>query len=103
MGIILSVNACMVPFMKTFGVEKVNFPYHFAVSIDIQHALGALVKEYSKRPTPDRLGYSTGTVDEDDNEVGEVDDDGTSVVNGVYNTAGFVENHFQKIKKSQCC
>ena len=68
MGIILSVNACMVPFMKTFGVEKVNFPYHFAVSIDIQHALGALVKEYSKRPTPDRLGYSTGTVDEDDKD-----------------------------------
>ena len=38
-------------------------------------------------------------VDEDDKEVEEVDGDGPSVGNGVYNTSGVVENHFQKIKK----
>ena len=31
----------------------------------------------------------------------EVDDGGTSVGNGAYNTAGVVEKHFQKIKKSE--
>ena len=44
MGIILAVNAWMVPFMKTFGVEKGNFLSPFDVSIDIPHALGELVK-----------------------------------------------------------
>ena len=44
-GIILSVNAWMVTFMKKSMVEKVNVLYHFAVSIDIPHALGELVKE----------------------------------------------------------
>ena len=100
-GIILSVNAWMVTFMKKSMVEKVNVLYHFAVSIDIQHALGELVKEYSRRPVPDRRRYSTGTVDEDDKEVEEVDDDGTSVGNGEYNTDSVVEEYFQKIKKSE--
>ena len=31
----------------------------------------------------------------------EVDDDGPSVVNGAYNTAGVVENHFQMINNSE--
>ena len=45
MGIILAVNAWMVPFLKTFGVEKGNGLSPFAVSIDIPHALGELAKE----------------------------------------------------------
>ena len=45
MGIILEVNEWMVPFLKTFGVEKVNGPSPFSVSIDSQHALVDLVKE----------------------------------------------------------
>ena len=56
-------------FLKTFGVEKGNGLSLFSVSIDIPHALGELVKEYFKIPTPDRRGCSTGTVDEDDKEV----------------------------------
>ena len=36
--------------------------------------------------------YITGTVEEDYKEVEEVDDGGTSVGNGAYNTAGVVEN-----------
>ena len=54
MGIILAVNAWMVTFLKTFGVEKGNGLSPFAVSIDIPHALIELVKEYFKRPTPYR-------------------------------------------------
>ena len=46
-----------------------------------------------------RRGYSTGTVDEDNKEVEEEDDYGPSLGNGPYNTAVFVENYFQKIKK----
>ena len=44
MGIILVVNAWMVPFLKKFGVDKGNGPSPFGVSIDIPHALGELVK-----------------------------------------------------------
>ena len=44
MGIILAVNAWMVTFLKTFGVEKGNGLSPFAVSIDIPPALGELVK-----------------------------------------------------------
>ena len=44
MGIILAVNAWMVTFLKTFGVEKGNGLSPFAVSIDIPPALGVLVK-----------------------------------------------------------
>ena len=44
--------------------------------------LGELVKEYFKRPTPDRRECSTRTVHEDKKEVVEVDDDGPSVGNG---------------------
>ena len=44
MGILLVVNAWMVPFLKTFGVEKGNGQYTFPVSIDSPHALGELVK-----------------------------------------------------------
>ena len=99
MGIILAMNAWMVPFLKTFGADKGNSLSTFAVSIDIPHALIELAKEYFKIPTPDRQGYSTGKVDENDKEVEEVDDDGPSVVNGAYNTAGVVKNHLQKIKK----
>ena len=83
MGIILAVNLCMVPFLKTFGVEKVNCLYLFALSIDSSHALSELVKEYVKRPTPDRWGCITGTVDEDYKEMEEVDYYGPSVGNGV--------------------
>ena len=54
MCIILAVNACMVNFLKTFGVYKGNGLSHFAVSIDISHALIDLVKEYFKIPTPYR-------------------------------------------------
>ena len=92
MGIVLEVNAWMVIFMKEFGVEKGNGLSTFTVSIDSPHALGDLVKEYFKIPTPDRQGCSTGTVDEDDKEVDEVDDYDPSVENGAYNTAGVVEN-----------
>ena len=87
----------MVPFLETFGVEKGNGLSPFDVSIDSPHALGDLVKI----PTPDRRGYSTGMVDEDDKEVEEVDYDGPIVGNGAYNTAGVVKNYFQKIKKSE--
>ena len=65
MGIILVVNAWMVPFMKTFGVEKVNGLSTFSVSIYIPHTLSELVKEYLRRPTPYRWVCITGTVDED--------------------------------------
>ena len=41
------------------------------------------------------------TVDYDNKEVEEVDDDSPSVGNGAYNTAGVVENHFHRIKKSE--
>ena len=99
MGIILAANVCLVPFLKKFGVEKGNGISHFDVSIDIPHALGELVKEYFKIPTPERRVNSTRTVDEDENDVEEVGNDGPSVDNGAYNTAGLVENHFQKIKK----
>ena len=98
MGIILAVNAWMVTFMKAFGLEKGNGLYPFAVSIDSPHALSELVKEYSKIPTPDRQGCSTGKVNEDDKEVVEVDDDGPSVGNGAYNNYDVVENHFHNIK-----
>ena len=54
MGIILAVNAWMVPFLEKFGVEKGNGLSHFAVSIDSSHALIDLVKEYFKIPTPYR-------------------------------------------------
>ena len=101
MGIILVVNAWMVPFIKTFGVDKGKGLSHFSVSIDSPHALYELVKEYFKIPMPDSRGYSTGTVDEDDKDVEEVDDDGSSVDNGVCNTNGVVENHFQKNKRSE--
>ena len=101
MGIILAVNAWMVPFLKTFGVDKGNCISPFSVSIDSPYVLGELVKEYFKRPTPDRRGCSTRKVDEDDKEVVEVDDDGPSVGNGAYNTSNVVENHFQNIKKSE--
>ena len=86
--------------MKTFGVDKGNDLSTFAASIDSPHALGELTKEYFRIPTTDRRGCSTGTVDEDDKEVEEVDYDGPSVGNGAYNTDGVVENHLQKIKKS---
>ena len=66
MGIMLAVNACMVPFMKIFVVEKVSGLSTFAVSIDSPHAIGELVKEYFKILTPDRRGCSTETGDEDD-------------------------------------
>ena len=45
MGIILAVNACMVPFLNTFGIEKGNCLSPFAVSINSPHALGELGKE----------------------------------------------------------
>ena len=95
------MNEWMVPFLKKFEVEKGNGISTFAVSIDIPHALSDLVKEYFKRPTSDRRGYITGTVDEYDKEVEEVDDDGPSVGNGSYNTAGVIKNYFQKIKDSE--
>ena len=101
MDIILAVNAWMVPFLKKFGVEKGNGISTLAVSIDIPHAVGELVKKHFRTPIPDRRGYSTGAVDEDDKEAEEADDDGPSVGNGAYNTAGVVENYFQKIKKSE--
>ena len=101
MGIILAVTAWIVPFMKTLGVEKRNGLSTFAVSTDSPHARVDLVKEYIKIPTPDRQGCSTGTVEEDCKDVEEVEDDGPSVGNGAYNTAGVVGNHFQKIKKSE--
>ena len=101
MGIILAVHGWMVPFLKTFGVEKGNVLSPFTVIIDNPHALCELVKEYFKIPTPDRRECSTGTVDEDYKEVEEVDDDGPSVGNGAYNTAGVVENHYHKINKSE--
>ena len=101
MGIILEVNAWMVPFLKTFGVEKGNGISPFYVSIDGPNALGKLVKENFKRPTPDRRVYSTGMFDDDDKEVEEADDDVPSVGNDAYNTAGVVEFVFQKIKKSE--
>ena len=44
MGIILAVNAWMVPFVKKFGVDKGNGLSPFAVSIDSPYALGELVK-----------------------------------------------------------
>ena len=56
MGVILAVNAWMVPFLKKFGVEKGNGLSHFAVSIYILHALSELVKEYFKITTPYRWG-----------------------------------------------
>ena len=90
MGIILGVNAWVVPFLKTFGVVKGNDVFHFSVSIDIPHAIGELVKEYFKRPSPDRQRCSTGTVYWDYKWAEEVDDNGTSVGNGVYNTSGVV-------------
>ena len=82
MGVILAVNAWMVPLLKIFGVEKGNGLSRFAVSIAIPHALSELVKEYFKIPTPYRRGCSTGTVDEDDKDIDEVDYDGPSVSNG---------------------
>ena len=45
MGTILAVNAWMVPFLKTFGLEKGNSLSTFDVSIDIPHELRELVKE----------------------------------------------------------
>ena len=48
MGIILEVNEWMVPFLKTFGLEKGNGLSPFAVNIDSPHALVELVKEYFK-------------------------------------------------------
>ena len=45
MGIILAVNAWIVPFLKTFGLEKGNRLSPFDVSIDSPHATGELVKE----------------------------------------------------------
>ena len=62
MGIILGVNAWVVPFLKTFGVVKGNDIFHFSVSINIPHAIGELVREYFKIPSPDRRRFSTGTV-----------------------------------------
>ena len=47
MGIILAVNAWMVPFLKKFVVEKGNDLSPFAVSIDIPHAIDELVKSRS--------------------------------------------------------
>ena len=44
MSINLGVNACMLPFLKTFGIEKVNVLSPFSVSIDIPHARGELMK-----------------------------------------------------------
>ena len=82
MDIILAVNARMVPFIQTFWVEKGNGLSPSAVSIDSPHVLSELVKEYFKIPTLDRRGFSTGTVDEDEKEVEDVDDDGPSVGNG---------------------
>ena len=43
MGIILAVNSWMVPFLKTFGLEKGNGLSPFAVNIDSPHALVELV------------------------------------------------------------
>ena len=100
MGIILVVNAWMVPFLETFGVEKGNGISPFAVSIDSPHALGDLVEGYLKIPMTDRRVCSTGKVDEYYKEVEEVDDYVPSVGNGAYNTTGVVKNHCQKIKKS---
>ena len=45
MGIILAVNACMVPFLNTFGIEKGNCLSPFSVNIDSPHVLGELGKE----------------------------------------------------------
>ena len=69
MGTILAANARMVPFLKTFGVEKGNGLSHFSVCIDSPHALGELAKEYFKMPMSDRRGCSTGMVDKDNTEV----------------------------------
>ena len=91
----------MVPFLNKFGIEKGSGLSPFAVSIDSPHALGELVKEYFKKPTPERQGCSNGTVDEDDKEMEEVYDDGPSIGNGAYNTAGVVKNHFHKIRNSE--
>ena len=62
---------------------------------------GRLGLDQVKMPIPDRRRCSTGTVYWYYKQVEEVDDNGTSVGNGVYNTSGVVENHFQKIKKYQ--
>ena len=91
MGIILSVNAWMLPFLRTFGVEKGNGLSPFAIIIDSPHALGKLVKEYFKIPTPDRQGCITGMVDEDYRAGEEADDDVPSVGSGAYNTSGVIE------------
>ena len=101
MGIILAVNAWMVPFLKKFGVGKENSLSPFVVSIDSPHSLGELVKEYSKRTAPDRRECSTGMVYEIYREGEEVDYGGPNIGNGAQNTAGVFKNHFQKIKKSE--
>ena len=99
MGIFLAAKAWMVPFLKTFGVDKGNGLSPFAISIDRPHTLGELGKEYFKIPTLERRGYSIGKVDEYEKE--EVYDDVPSVGNDTYNTDAVVENHYQKIKKSE--
>ena len=101
MGIILALNSWMMTFLNTFGVEKGNGLSPSVVSIDSPHALCELVKEYLKIPIPDRRECSNGTVDKDEKDMEEVDDDGPSVGNVAYNTAGVVKIHFQKIKKSK--
>ena len=73
---------------ESFRVEKGNGLSPFDVSIDSPYVLGELVKEYFKIPTPDSQGCSNGTVYQYEKEVEEVDDDGPSVGNGAYNTAG---------------
>ena len=101
MGIILAVNAWMVPFLTKFGVEKGNGLSSFSIIIDSPHAISELVKEYFKIKTSDRRGCSTRTVDDDDKDVEEVYYDGPSVGSCAYNTAGVVKKHFQMIKRSE--
>ena len=97
MGIFLAEKACRAPFMKSFGVDKGN---GISTFIDIPHALSELVKEYFKIPMTERQVCSTVMVDKNGKEVEEVYDDDPSVGNGVYKTTDVVENHLQKINKS---
>ena len=54
----------MVPFLKTFRVEKGNGLSPFAVNIVGPHALVESVKENFKIPTLHKRGCRTGAVDD---------------------------------------
>ena len=63
-GIIDVVNACMVPFLKLFGVEDGNGLSPFATNVATPNDLKKMIEQFFRRTKQDPRGRSSNTADE---------------------------------------